>query len=196
MTVEQKADAMLFNDEYAGRIVSTSWCERYRHISIDGVSYPVHRVVWKMAYDQEPIMVDHIDGDTRNNRIENLRAVSAKENAQNKALPYNHETGYYGVRETLSGRWLANIGVNGKNISLGTYDTKQEAVGARLFAEGHYGFHPNHGREIVEFTYDYKRDASSPWVIKRQKQRDTYALLPRVKRHKKWPSIGPERLNT
>ena len=43
-------------------------------------------------------------------------------------------------------RYRANISVNGKNISLGMYDTVEQAAQARKQAEINYGYHKNHGR--------------------------------------------------
>lgn len=46
------------------------------------ISFLYHRVVWLLCYNDWPkLQIDHIDGDPSNNRIENLRLVSQKENS-------------------------------------------------------------------------------------------------------------------
>ena len=46
-------------------------------------------------------------------------------------------------------KWHARIGVNGKQHSLGYYDSFEEAVSARKRANAQWGFHTNHGGERV-----------------------------------------------
>jgi len=193
LTVKQRADNILFNQVDGGRVAPVSWCDQYLSAHIGDDRFFVHRIVWKLAYNDEPLMIDHIDGDTRNNRIENLRAATATENNQNRAIAADHKHGYFGVRENLSGTWSASIGVNGKSIGLGTYETKGLAVGARQFAERHYGFHPNHGRQPVQFKYNHKRDQSSPYVIAKHKRSGHRQRQKTYARHPFWPPIGPER---
>jgi len=50
---------------------------------IGGVQYLKHRVVWAIhtgEWPPEDMVIDHIDGDRKNNRISNLRCVTQKEN--------------------------------------------------------------------------------------------------------------------
>ena len=42
--------------------------------------------------------------------------------------------------------WYARIGVNGVKLTIGRFDTKEEAIKARLEAEKYYNYHPNHGK--------------------------------------------------
>lgn len=60
---------------------------RYRCVMIAGRNIYVHRIVWMMHNDwKEPLVViDHINGDSLDNRIENLRDVSHIENMANRS---------------------------------------------------------------------------------------------------------------
>lgn len=58
------------------------------------------RVVWALCYDQLPMLtIDHINGNKRDNRIENLREVSQPDNQLNTLLPWRPSkvTGVVGV---------------------------------------------------------------------------------------------------
>ena len=106
-----------------------------------------HRLAWFMHYGEWPKdEIDHINGDATDNRIENLRDVSTKENGRNKSIHVNNTTGVTGVSKR-NGKFRATIKVDGKSKELGLYDTLEAAAAARKEAEIKYGFHENHGRE-------------------------------------------------
>lgn len=81
--------------------------------------------------------VDHINGDSLDNRRANLRLVSARENAwnTNRRLPGN-KSGHTGVTWDRSRRrWLAHIKINGRLKNLGRFADKEQAIAARARAE-------------------------------------------------------------
>jgi len=56
----------------------------YTLITYKGKKLQAHRVIWKLVYKTEPPqIIDHINRDRSDNRIENLRAATASENALN-----------------------------------------------------------------------------------------------------------------
>jgi hypothetical protein len=61
------------------------------------------------------------------------------------SLKCNNSSGVNGVRILPSGKFNSHIMVQGKQISLGTYNTLEEAASARKQADQLYDFHPNHG---------------------------------------------------
>ena len=127
----------------AGAVVGTIDGKGYLHVNIENAFYRVHRIVFYMHYGYDPdIGLDHVDGDRRNNRPENLRPATVHENAGNYArLPRNNKSGYRGVSlNTRSGKWHAQIKIYGKQTYLGRYDTPEEA--ADVYAEAankHFG---------------------------------------------------------
>lgn len=80
-------------------------------------------------------VVDHISGDTLDNRKQNLRVCSIKENSWNARTPKNNKSGYKGVfLEKKNNRYRAFLSVSWGRKSLGYYDTLEEA--ARAYDKG------------------------------------------------------------
>lgn len=74
---------------------------------------------------------DHIDGNKKNNRKDNLRIVPATINSANSKIPKNNTSGFKGVHfHKAVGRWCAVIGSHNQVISLGYYDTARDAATA------------------------------------------------------------------
>jgi len=98
--------------------------------------------------------VDHINRNKRDNRRENLRLCSQKENARNASLHKNNTSGHRGVEKTPEGKWKARITVDRKSIHLGHYDDIYDAIKVRLEAEQKYfkEFSPNHKQEVSHWT--------------------------------------------
>jgi len=75
------------------------------------------------------IPVDHINHNRLDNRKENLRICTQLQNAANKKIYTNNKTGYKGCTlNKITGKYLAGIRVNNKQIWLGTYETAKEAA--------------------------------------------------------------------
>ena len=72
----------------------------------------LHHMVWVVTHGCFPKVIDHINGDKTDNRIENLREVSYSENNKNKIHPWrpNAQTGLPGVYEEASGFRIRNSG--------------------------------------------------------------------------------------
>lgn len=94
----------------------------------------MHRVIMNPATGYQ---VDHKDGNTFDNRRENLRICSTKQNAQNRKKPKNNTLGYKGifyVSRLKSKPWGAHIQYREqgkkKRIWLGQFATKREAANA------------------------------------------------------------------
>lgn len=86
--------------------------------------------------------VDHISGNTLDNRRDNLRHATRSQNAVNRPLASNNTSGYRGVSfHKGKGRWRASIKQDGRAIYLGSFSDKEDAARAyneaalRLFGE-------------------------------------------------------------
>lgn len=106
--------------------------------------YFVHRVIWEMHNGPIPEAheIDHINGNTADNRIENLRVVSRQQNAKNLRLQRRNRTGIPGVA-LCNNRYRVTIGAE----YLGTFDVLADAIRTRKNAEGRLDYHANHGRK-------------------------------------------------
>jgi hypothetical protein len=120
----------------------------YRRIGIEGTLYQAHRLVWLYTHGCfPPEQMDHINHDRADNRLVNLRCVSNAENRRNAALKRGNTSGFTGVCwQKKRGKWEARVGVMGKTLRLGYFNTKEEAIAARQAANIKYGFHKNHGK--------------------------------------------------
>ena len=121
----------------------------YVLVRLDGILHKSHRLIWIMHNGDidENMQIDHINGIENDNRIDNLRLVSNKENNKNKTVRKGNKSGVNGVTWIKrDNKWLAQIMVDGKNIYLLRTKSKEEAIEARLNAEVKYGFHKNNNR--------------------------------------------------
>lgn len=76
---------------------------------------------------------DHINGDCLDNRLENLRICTHKENTCNKGPSKNNKTGFLGVSwSSPMQKWRARVFVKGKEVMVGYFSSPEEAAKARL----------------------------------------------------------------
>jgi HNH endonuclease/AP2 domain len=91
----------------------------------------VHRLIWALVHDHWPTAeIDHRNGLGGANQLANLREATQAQNAQN--LPPSPTRGTY---LHVFGRYGARIKVNRKQVSLGYFDTVEEAHAAYLKAK-------------------------------------------------------------
>lgn len=134
----------VWNSRFAGKEAMTATSRGYRIGMIANVMVKAHRVAWAIEYGEWPEVIDHINGDPSDNRIENLRSVSQSENLCNLARRSDNTSSRTGVYKE-GGKWRAEIFRKGKKTSLGAFPTLEAASNARAAAEIEMGFHPNHG---------------------------------------------------
>lgn len=121
----------------AGDVTGTVIASGHIKIAIKQRRYYAHRLAWLYVYGSWPKgCIDHINCIPSDNRIANLRDVDRIVNAQNqRAAHAGNSSGHLGVSRRRSGRFLAQIQLDGKNSSLGTYDSPEEASAAYLEAK-------------------------------------------------------------
>lgn len=138
-----------WNTRYANTNTGTEQNRGYSVVRINGKGYLKHRIIWMLTYGVWPKCIDHINGDRWDNKLENLRSVAPSENSKNLSQAVNNTSGVTGVcrnGKAFGKCWRARIKINRKDMSLGYFDSFEEAVEARKLAEIQYGFHPNHGK--------------------------------------------------
>lgn len=110
----------------------------YAYISLDGKKTPLHRLISSTSEDK---VCDHINGNKLDNRRSNLREASVQENAWNQAS----QKGEKGVhKRSDNGKWRAMIRTKEGRISLGDFDTEEQAQDAYAkAAKEHHGSFAN-----------------------------------------------------
>lgn len=113
-------------DKPAGTVIRGG----YRRISIKKKFYLAHRLVWLFKHGKFPdSMLDHVNLNKLDNRIENLRECNNSQNQINTGLLKTNTSGYRGVSfEKASQKWLSAIKVNKKRIIIGRFDKKEDAA--------------------------------------------------------------------
>jgi hypothetical protein len=88
-------------------------------------TYKAHRLAWLYYYGHWPKNnIDHVNGIRSDNRIENLRDATNRENQQNRA---NHRNGRLPGAGRNGNKYQAQIQINKKTYYLGYFDTELEA---------------------------------------------------------------------
>lgn len=135
--IEPRRGRMLFS--VAGHIDASTG---YRDISIDDRSYHAAKLAWLYVFGEYPeCVVDHINRNRADDRIENLRLATHSENIINSGVFSHNTSGFKGVyfyrnrAERGWPAWWAYITCNGTRKSLGYFHNKAEAVIARKEAE-------------------------------------------------------------
>jgi len=129
----------------AGAVAGRINARGYRRIKLGGTEYGAHRIIFKMLCDQEPDEIDHIDGDTGNNRIGNLRAATHSGNQRNQKRKSTNTSGEPCIRRHC-GKWEVRV----CHIYYGRYATIPEAVIARDKTRRELGGFTN--RDVQEAT--------------------------------------------
>lgn len=113
----------------------------YWQIRVDGKTFKRSRVIFFMAHGKWPEpCVDHINGDSLDDRIENLRECNFSQNIVNSKPKLKIKQLPVGVYETKQGKYMARVTVNGNTNNLGTFPTIGEANRiAKKFRKGVYG---------------------------------------------------------
>lgn len=113
----------------ADKLVGTVSPKGYRLVKLFGCLFRVHRLIYLMFHGHIPKILDHINGDKLDNRIENLREATGSENLRNQKVRSNNKSGVKNVHwHTQSKKWRVSIKADNKLIYFGTYDKLEEAA--------------------------------------------------------------------
>lgn len=111
----------------------------YLKVCVDSIKYEAGRLAWFYMTGAWPTGdVDHKDGNQQNNRWTNLRDVPHRTNIENRTRPNkNNRAGLLGVsiHPSKPGFFRAQITVEGRNKSLGTYESAELAHAAYVAAK-------------------------------------------------------------
>ena len=101
----------------------------YCQVNFNGRMIKYHVIIWILSTGKdipEGMDIDHINGNKIDNRIENLRLVTRRQNQQNRKT---HRAGRLVGATYNKGHndWRSQIEIDKNKISLGCYKTEQEA---------------------------------------------------------------------
>lgn len=93
----------------------------------------MHRFIMNLQPD-DGMDVDHVNGNSLDNRIANLRICTHAENMRNQKAYKNAKSGFKGVYRYKNRTWTAQIQINGKKKNLGYFETPEKAHAAYVAA--------------------------------------------------------------
>ena len=110
--------------------VKNSKHHRYLRMTVDSKAVAVHRMIFLWHHGFLPKVTDHIDGNTSNNRIENLRSVTQQDNCLNKRHVVTSKSPCKNVYQqsrtqnnsNWKNNWVVSLTVQGKRKYIGSFE--------------------------------------------------------------------------
>lgn len=131
----EKARALIDLEDIE-KVKNEDWHKTNGGYVLNSKGKQMHRIIIDCPENK---FIDHINHNKLDNRKHNLRIVTKQQNAFNMKKPSTNTSGYKGVGfHKQRNKWRARIMVDNKDISLGLYDTIEEAIKARKEAEIKY----------------------------------------------------------
>lgn len=100
----------------------------YATLSKNGIRHKVyfHQLVAYTFICESNLVIDHVDGNKLNNKLDNLEFVTHRQNAQRYRSTKKHSSAYMGVRFKKY-KWYAQITIKGKPVHLGVFEDEKKA---------------------------------------------------------------------
>ncbi len=97
--------------------------KKYKVVNLDSSIKAVHVLIWIYHYGTPTNKIDHINGNSLDNRIENLRQVTVSQNGLNRSKQANNTSGYKNVSWFKpKQKWRVRINLMQKEIHIGYFD--------------------------------------------------------------------------
>ena len=114
-----------------GRVVANIYFDHKNH------QIKLHRLI--LDFPDLSFEIDHVNRNMKDNRKENLRTCTHKQNRRNNNIRKGNKSGFLGVAFDVSrNKWKAEIMVDYRGLFLGRYNDINDAIIARLNAERKY----------------------------------------------------------
>lgn len=160
MEIDIKGYKVLIDEEDYQKITELKWFVFHESVRKKGLAYfghntgvledgkrhiiYLHRFIMGMKF-YDKLVVDHINGNTLDNRKSNLRICTVAENNRNMRKRKRNKSGYKGVSYAKKeGKYRAQICISGRNTHIGAFDTPEEAYAA--YCEASKKYHGEFGR--------------------------------------------------
>ena len=110
-------------------------------IGHNDILIPRYHIVWMLYHSEWPSRLDHENRNPTDDRIENLRTCTQRQNIGNSRLSKRNKSGYKGVSWSKGmKKWLSRLGIHGKPLHLGYFDDPKKAHDAYMeAARRHFG---------------------------------------------------------
>lgn len=127
-----RPDQRKYSGDIAGTLTNNGSGNFCWTISFRRKRYYLHRLLYKLVVGElkDDMVVDHIDGNSLNNKVENLRLVYAKINSRNRKTDPRNKSGTTGVRleyKLISGKvyeyWASHV-IVGKRVKSKRFNIK------------------------------------------------------------------------
>jgi len=102
----------------------------YCLVGFKGKMYLFQRIIWILLMGDitdNTLQLDHIDNNPLNNKIENLRLVTNRQNQQNRIQQKNNKRVGYCFHKQKN-KWMSYIYINNKLIHLGLFTNEEDAA--------------------------------------------------------------------
>lgn len=191
------AEAFLWNAKHAGsEIRAKPGAGGYRSLCVFNKTISHHRLAWVLHYGVFPDGdIDHVNGVTKDNRIQNLRDVTPQVNSRNVVLHRDNPNTHAGVRKRKDGSWEVWL----LKKKLGIYASEDEAVKAREQAQVSHGFTLRNGKPRIEdYGFKHLRDERKQRMQAKKEKKKAAALLfqQQMREARKFinPPVAPSRI--
>jgi hypothetical protein len=152
LVINIKGYDVLIDDEDVDKVSNYKWCKlkipkyiyfcRSYKTGTKSKTMLLHRFITNAP---KGTIVDHINGNTLDNRKCNLRFCTIVENSRNRKRNMMNISGYKGISfKKRNNKWQAQIEVNQKAIYLGIFNTPEEAY--KAYCEASKKYHKEFGR--------------------------------------------------
>jgi hypothetical protein len=132
--------------DMTGNIKYTSRGKKYWNIKICNTAYKAHRIIYLLTYGNisSEMQIDHINGDSLDNSIGNLRLVTNTVNRRNLKRYSNNTTGVNGVHYVVNASgimyfvacWYEGEKRKTKSFPISRYENPDDALeSARIYRE-------------------------------------------------------------
>lgn len=130
-----------------GTLAGTKNLRGYIQIGYKRKNYMAHKLIFLMHHGYAPKIIDHIDNNRCNNKIENLREATLTQNRWNCLIRKDNTSGVKGVTwHKKANKWVARGYANNTIYMLGYFKEIEEAKKAiEIFRKEKHGIFANNG---------------------------------------------------